>query len=115
MKLFIKISLSITILTAIGCTTPAVTNSGNADISGTKVLFKDVKTIIDAKCVTCHNASRAEDGFMLDTDSKILSASNKINREVISGKMPPRNSGYIMSETEKNTIRDWVAQGSSSN
>lgn len=74
------------------------------------VNFKEVKTLIDQKCTTCHTAvgRKPAEGISFDTLSDIASGSNKIKRSVVRRSMPPSGS---LTDAEIKLISDWADQG----
>lgn len=106
--------LSCTGTTQSGNPTPSSSNATNPS-TATKIAFKDVKAVIDGKCVSCHSATRAEDGVKLDQDSLVVSRARQVNSEIQRGQMPPRSSGYTLTQEEKDLIKNWVDQGASLN
>lgn len=104
--------LSISILfscTSANTQTPPSTPSSST-APATAVSFKEVKTLIDQKCTTCHTSVGRSPaaGVSFDTVSGIGSRSNQINRQVSRKSMPP---SAPLSDTEMKLISDWVSQG----
>lgn len=88
--------------------TPSTPSESTAPV--TAVSFKEVKTLVDQKCTTCHTSvGRSPDaGVSFDTVNDIVSGSNEINRQVSRKRMPPSTP---LSNTEMKLISDWVSQG----
>ena len=72
-------------------------------------LFSAVKTLMTAKCVSCHNGSNANGGMNFSVECNIVSAKTRIKtRAVDEGTMPP---GGTLPQSDKNTITAWVNAG----
>lgn len=78
--------------------------------SGTAgALFTLVKTLVQEKCVSCHNNSFASGGMNLLTDCSIITNQVRIKvRAVDQGNMPP---GRPLSQTDKDKITAWINAG----
>lgn len=91
-----------------GCekSTPiTITSSGAAG-----VLFTKVKTLMTAKCQSCHNNSIQNGGMNWQVDCNIVANKARIKvRAVDIGDMP--QGGPSLSQTEKAIITDWIAAG----
>ena len=87
-------------------TSPTPTNSAVV----TAISFKDVKTIIDQKCTTCHTSvGRTPAGTIsFDTISVIGDRANQIKKSVTRRSMPPSGS---LPPNEMQLISDWADQG----
>jgi uncharacterized membrane protein len=121
-----KIGLLISLFILSSCTTPNNQNTnnqvGNGTNNTTTVSFASVQKVMDGKCIVCHSVNATDksqgspaDGIAFDTTESIVSRASQINREVQSGKMPPRNTSYTLTEEEKTLINTWISQGASSN
>jgi len=74
-------------------------------------LFTAVKNIIQANCVSCHNANVANGGVNLSTDCAIVSAKDRINARAVQGTggwMP--TSGPLPS-ADRQAITNWLNAG----
>lgn len=85
-------------------TTPVIDTSA-------KVQFATIKTIMDNRCVTCHNPSKAKAGVSLDTIENIkLNLAGIKSSTVNRTSMPPNNSTGMTTE-ERTTLGTWISQG----
>ena len=86
-------------------TTPAVT-----PCSGTPgPLFTAVRTLINSRCINCHNATSANGGMNFSVDCNIVTAKTRIKvRAVDEGTMPPNGT---LSAAQKSTITNWINAG----
>ncbi len=74
------------------------------DVAGS--LFTAAKTVINAKCVSCHGTNG---GVSFYTDADIVARAGRIkDRAVDRGDMPPNNP---LTADEKKKINDWVTNG----
>lgn len=71
----------------------------------------DIESIFSDKCVACHSG---DDKYALDTWTKAKKIKDKIQEQVDSGKMPPKNKAPLTS-LEKKTIKEWVEAGAPEN
>ncbi len=123
-----KLFIAIIFLLAISCKTDPLVSENPSKIeceTGKIDFVNQVLPILQSSCATtgCHNASSRKEGVILDTYSNIIktsgvNAGNANSSElyqVLTGsgeeKMPPSNSGFVLSQTQKNLIKDWINQG----
>ena len=80
------------------------------------VYYNDVKSIVDAKCASCHTDG-AIAPFPLETYEQVHDARAAIDRAVRSGEMPPWSAAddcrdytndRSLSEDEKGALLDWI-------
>lgn len=71
------------------------------------VTYEDIESIIEKKCLTCHDTGGTSP--ILSTYSKVKNKASSIETE-IDDSMPPSGSTKLTS-TEKQKIRDWIADG----
>lgn len=72
-------------------------------------LFNAVKTLMAAKCVSCHNANTSNGGMNWTVDCNIVAGKARIKaRAVDEGSMPPTGT---LPQSDKNTITAWVNAG----
>lgn len=75
------------------------------------VSFAQVQTIVQARCVLCHNAQLAQKGVQLHTAEGILkNATNVYQQAVVSKAMPMANSTGI-TDAERAAIGAWFLAG----
>lgn len=77
-------------------------------------LFKAVKTLITAKCTTCHIAGHSS-GIDFTVDCNIVDKKTNIKAAAVTNETMPKD-GPALTAAEKKTITDWIdAGGQSSN
>jgi uncharacterized membrane protein len=75
------------------------------------VSFAQVQTIVQARCVLCHNAQLSQKGVQLHTAEGIIkNAANVYQQAVVSKAMPMANSTGI-TDTERAAIGGWFLAG----
>jgi uncharacterized membrane protein len=78
--------------------------------AGAPVAFAEVRTIVEARCVTCHAGASAPAGLELD-DPAVLTANADLIRTVVeTSVMPPGNQTGMTDEEREQVVR-WVQQG----
>jgi len=78
---------------------------------GKAVAFATVRSIVDARCVTCHSGAAAPAGIRLDDDA-VLRARAALVRTVVSTGAMPLGNQTGMTDDERATVVAWVDQGS---
>ncbi|MEJ7767427.1 MAG: hypothetical protein WKF89_06430 [Chitinophagaceae bacterium] len=72
-------------------------------------LFSAVRTLMNQKCIGCHNASSASGGQNWTVDCNVVSNKARIKaRAVDEGTMPPTGT---LPQADKNTISTWINAG----
>jgi hypothetical protein len=87
-------------------TTPATVNNLPAG-----PLFLDVKAVLQANCVSCHNSAQAEGGMNWTIDCNIVLNKDRIRARAVDGipsAMPP--SG-LLPASERQKITNWINAG----
>jgi len=100
--------------------TPPPDTSGGGT-GGTTATFSQIyATIISPRCVSCHNASRADGGVRLHNYASVFGQVNVSNpqssplfNEVNSGTMPP--AGNPLTPTQVSLILTWIQAGAPNN
>lgn len=91
-----------------GCeksTSITITSSGTAG-----ALFTKVKTLMAAKCQSCHNNSVQNGGMNWQVDCNIVANQARIKERAVDiGDMP--KGGPSLTQSEKAIITDWIAAG----
>lgn len=72
------------------------------------VTYEDIESIIDKKCLSCHDSGGTSP--ILDTYAKVKSKASSIQSEIDDGTMPPSGSTKLTS-SEKTKIADWITDG----
>ena len=104
-----RISVASLLLIAVtyGCGTKDDNKTTNTPTS--TLQYADVKTAIDAKCVTCHTSGAQSPA--LDTLASIKTHKTKALSLVQSGSMPP-SYGTALTADEKTKLVNWLGSGS---
>lgn len=87
------------------------------DASNDKVAWKDVRAIVDQRCVACHAAQPKQEGFaqppkgiVLETSDEIAANAAKI-AEVVGNRYMPIGNLTQMTDRERAIVSAWYAQG----
>ena len=87
---------------------------------------RDVRPILAAKCFACHgpDAARRKKDLRLDVRAAALEAGafvpgdadgselvRRIEHADVDERMPPKSSGHVLTQTERATLRAWIAAG----
>lgn len=73
--------------------------------------FAAVKALIQANCVSCHNATNSSGGINLSTDCNIVAAKDRIKARAVDGNPSPMPSGGLLPASERQKITDWITAG----
>jgi uncharacterized membrane protein len=92
-----------------GCTATLTGVSVTSRTEGPK--FTAVKALIQANCVTCHNATNASGGVNLSTDCSIVSGKDRIKARAVDGNPSPMPSSGLLPAAERQKITDWINAG----
>jgi hypothetical protein len=74
-------------------------------------LFTQVKSVLQANCVSCHNSTNANGGMNWEVDCNIVNAKDRIQARAVNavpGPMPPTG---LMPASERQKIMDWINAG----
>lgn len=87
--------------------------SSNATVTNLPMgpLFSAVKALLQAECVTCHNAAVPNGGMDWTLDCTIVTYSNRIKIRAVDGiptAMPPTG---LLPLAERQKITNWMAAG----
>ncbi len=94
--------LIITIFIAAPAPSPA-----NTSASTTPASFSQVKTIIEERCVVCHNGNIANKNIRLDSDESIQSHMTLIYQQAVVTKIMPMNNATSITEDERRLLETW--------
>ena len=91
---------------------------GREKIPQSEIKFQAIKSIVDARCVSCHSAkpafqglAEAPKGILLDTPERIRTqAAAILAQSVVSKAMPPGNL-TAMTDEERGLLGRWVRSG----
>lgn len=100
---------SVSVRDANGCT--ALQNSIVVGERAAGPLFTAVKALIQANCVSCHNANVANGGVNLNADCNIVSARERIRVRAVDGTGGPMPQSGLLPLTERQKITAWINAG----
>ncbi len=102
--------LAVVVLAATAFVMAPSTGSGNTG----RVNFDDVRSVINARCTTCHSAAplhpafpAAPLGVILDNDEQIRGDAERIYLQTVVTKVMPIGNLTAMTDEERNIIRQW--------
>ncbi len=75
------------------------------------VSFAQVQTIIQARCVACHNAQLSQKGVQLHTSAGIMQHSAAIYQQAVIAKTMPMANSTGITEAERAALGAWVLAG----
>jgi uncharacterized membrane protein len=70
-----------------------------------------VQTIIDQRCVMCHNATLANKGVALHTARQVEQHALAIYQQAVVLKQMPMNNATQLTDQERDTLRRWFEAG----
>ena len=73
--------------------------------------FAEVKTVIDQRCVMCHNAQLQNKGIALHTPELIKQHSQAVYQQAVVLRLMPFNNATQISEDERAVIKRWFEAG----
>jgi len=73
--------------------------------------FAQVRTIINARCITCHSGSNAPLGIQLDIDANVHRDAQAIYTQVVVTQAMPLGNATGMTQDERNVISAWFLGG----
>jgi uncharacterized membrane protein len=83
-----------------------------------QVPFATVRSIIQARCQTCHSDHPTRDGFSapplgvtFDTPEQIQAQAARIEQMAVISKAMPLNNVTGMTQAERDTLEAWIRQG----
>ena len=79
--------------------------------SATPVLFARVKPIFASRCLSCHSASVASGGVILETEEQIKVKAIIIRERVVFEQTMPEGNATKMTQQERDLIGSWVDGG----
>jgi uncharacterized membrane protein len=71
----------------------------------------DVKTIIDTRCVMCHNAQLANKNVRLDSAEAIIAQAPLIFQQVVLARTMPMNNATGITDAERALLGRWISAG----
>jgi uncharacterized membrane protein len=81
---------------------------------GDSVSFEQVRSVVEARCTSCHSAAPAHPGFtvaplgiMFDTDEQILADAERIHQQTVVTRVMPIGNLTAMTEEERDVIASW--------
>lgn len=89
-----------------------------AKVSGGPVSFAEAQSIIHSRCISCHSASPTDDvwksapsGIMFDSPEAIVRLAPRIQERAVVQKTMPLTNKTGMTESEREKLGGWIAQG----
>lgn len=94
--------------------TPASgTPASSTPASGEKVSFSVAQSIIQSRCFTCHSGPGARVGVNFDTSAEIKKYAERIKARAVDSTGMPQGNATGMTDAERKTLGQWIAQGAS--
>ena len=81
------------------------------DPAAPKVEFAEVERIINERCRVCHVAPSAPQGVVFENARQIQALAPKIYLQAVKTRAMPLGNATQITDDERQTLRDWVAQG----
>jgi uncharacterized membrane protein len=75
-----------------------------------RVAFSEVKSVIDARCATCHSGVSAPLGVRFETEEQIRARADDIERQAVQTRAMPPGNATGMTEEERGLLATWLAQ-----
>ena len=108
---------AISLFALVFVTSPATLKNNN-----TPIAFSEVKPIFQKRCESCHSSHPTDDiqkvapnGIAFDTPEQIAKMSERILFRVVQTKTMPQGNKTGITETEREMIGRWIAQGAKLN
>lgn len=98
----------------IGLNAPSAPSSSVAGTTPTTAAppsFAQVRAIVEARCVPCHNAGFANKAVRLDSAEAIVARARDIEQQAVILKVMPLNNATGITDDERATLGRWVAAG----
>jgi uncharacterized membrane protein len=71
----------------------------------------DVKSIIDTRCVMCHNAQLANKNVRLDSEQAIIAQAPLIFQQAVLARTMPLNNATGITDAERALLARWINSG----
>ncbi len=92
------------------------------DGGGEKVVFAQLKAVIDSRCVSCHAAKPTQPGFaappagvILETPEQMRAQAQRIHQQVVVARVMPLGNLTGITDDERALVGRWFAQGAKTN
>ncbi len=89
----------------------AAAAAAEQDISAQPATFAAVQTVLNARCVMCHNGAVAQKGVHLDTPEGIARNAQNAYQQVVVLRQMPFNNATRITDVERALIGRWFAAG----
>jgi uncharacterized membrane protein len=116
-NLFVVVGGALAFAAVVVLTAP-VTSASVSDVTGEKVVFSQVKQVIEARCVGCHAEKPTTPGFVappngvvFDSAERIRSFAARIKVRAVDTKTMPLGNLTGMTDDERERLGRWVSQG----
>jgi uncharacterized membrane protein len=70
-----------------------------------------VRTIVEQRCVMCHNAQVQQKNVALQTDALIRQHARAVYQQVVVLKLMPLSNATQITDDERSVIKRWVEAG----
>ncbi len=90
---------------------PAPPSAASKLAAAQPVSFTQLKSVVDQRCVMCHNAQLNQKGVMLDTPEHIKEHAQAVYQQAAVLKLMPQNNATQITEDERGLIKRWFEAG----
>jgi uncharacterized membrane protein len=88
-----------------------ITKQGNGVAAVSVADFAQVQSIVQARCVMCHNAQLAQKGIQLHTPESLIKNTTSVYQQAVVSKAMPMANSTGMTDAERAAIGAWVLAG----
>jgi uncharacterized membrane protein len=114
----ILIGVVAAVITAVVMTMPPTRAASTVPVTTSTVAFAQVRTIIEARCISCHAKAPANpaftappSGLMLEDPADVVANKDKILTRAVDTKTMPLGNLTGMTDDERVVLGQWIAQG----
>ena len=76
-----------------------------------KVAFAQIRTVLDQRCVICHNEVVAQKNVRLDSPAAVAAQAQQIYQQVVVMKLMPLGNATRITEEERALVGRWFTEG----
>lgn len=84
-----------------------------ATVTNKRMEFSHIRTVIDRRCVSCHNQNMHEKNIDLHTPQLIQQHSSAVYQQVVVLKLMPLNNATRITDEERMLVKRWFEAGAS--
>jgi uncharacterized membrane protein len=99
------------ILAVIVALRPAPPVSGAAPAAAQPVAYAELRTVLDQRCASCHNAQVQMKNIRLDTSDAVRQHAQGIYQQVVVTRQMPMNNATGITEDERQLVARWFKEG----